>query len=242
MIEGASLLSLLEKVLTGRPGDPHKHSESYEELHEKLLLASEAGLRAATITIREMNQKNQVSSETYIKFSHYLKLISEGKKPIPPNLSYLTFSSNPSSKKTAKLFHALGKIYSKRVSVLKTAMDSMKSQISSSKTSEKALAAKRFACSTLISNIKINLGVNLEKTMSLWRYKEATPKKKIFQNVLEKAKLRIFYRKYLSFQRWTYETWDEQEVIDEYWEDEEYYQKPVKILPPQMVSGLWRAF
>ena len=229
MMEGSSLLTLLEKVLTGRPGDPHKHTECYNELHKNLLIANEANLRAAMITIRDMNQKNQLSSETYIKFSQYLKSIMDGKKPIPPNLIYLTFTSNPASKKTAKLFHALNKINSKRSAVLKSVMDSLKLHKSSSNLndldSEHRLEVKRLACSRLISNIKINLGINMEKTMSIWRYRDCTPKQNIFKKVIEKATLRMFYLKYLSFERWDNETWDQQEVVDEYWENEEFYQK-----------------
>lgn len=225
-MESSSMLLLLEKILSGRPGDPHKHSECYSKLHETLTSTSQANLRAALVTIKQMHKQSQISSETLAKFSEYLKNISEGKNAIPPNLSYLTFSSNPACKKAAKIFHAVNKIQSKRASVLKNALEKLKNHRDNANKieliSSHNLEIKRLKCLNLISNLKIGLGINLEKILNVWKF-GSSPGVKVVENVLSRASTRLFYAKYLAFERWHNETWTSQEIVEECWEDEEYY-------------------
>ena len=228
-MEGSPLLLLLEKVLTGRPGDSYKHTECYNTLHKNLLRASVANLRAAIIVVSDMNEKKILNPQIYNKFIDYLKQIIEGKKSIPPNINYLTFSSNPASKKTALLFHAINKIQLKRILVLKHALEIFKKNSISLKIKELNLLhkqeIKRVKCSNLITNLKINLKINIQKALVFWKNQTMRTNEKAFKRVIEKAGLRIFYIKYLCFERWEKETWDIKEIVDNYWEENKYIEK-----------------
>ncbi|OMJ87657.1 hypothetical protein SteCoe_10583 [Stentor coeruleus] len=228
-MESSSLLLLLEKVLTGRPGDPNKHAENYAKLHENLIQTNQSTLRAAIITLREMFQKDQISDEIYLKFSQYLNCIMDNKKPLPPNLGYLTFSSNPSCLRSAKFFHALQKLSMRRSIGLKKGIDGFKMNRFMKKIGEIEgkyfLKVRKEKVRLLVANLKKYLGVNVQRAFSVWGFRGAVEKKEMLRRVLEKARVRIFYMKYITLERWYNDTWDQQEFIEENWENEEYYQK-----------------
>ena len=163
MNTSTDMLNLLEKVLSGRPGDIVKHSSSYSELHEYLLAASPAELRAAYQTVTEM-QKKSLPLDTSKKFLHYLKLLIKGKTPAPPNLSYLTFSSNPACQNSAKLFYAMNTIYSKRKIILKKTFEDLKDYKTKNNRifNNYDLQVQRLKFANLVANLKKGLQINLK--------------------------------------------------------------------------------
>ena len=173
IMEATSLSSLLEKVLSGRPGDPQKHLELSKQLFGKLSTASQANLRAVGITLSQMREQKRLGQDDFNNFSTYIKQLMAGKVSTPPNLFHVTFTNHPSSQKAAKLFHAMQTIQLKRLSLLGTSFRSIKTQENRSHLEEikdmHKLEVKRLQCKKMLAQLKGALGINMEKTVRVWK-------------------------------------------------------------------------
>ena len=227
-MEGSSLLILLEKILTGRPGDALKHAEYFNKLHESLLSANEATLRAAVLATQNLEDKGQINKVAAQKFLHYLKAIKDQKTPIPPELSYLTFSANPSSQKAAKLFHSLIRLSAKRTMLLKSGLDSFKKRILNYKNYQISIYHKAELkvqkCTSIIHVWLKSQKIRLGRALFKWRYFFNRNPRDVLLKILQKLELRIFYLKLVVVDKWKHETWVVEE-INQIWEDEEVYIK-----------------
>lgn len=227
-MEGSSLLILLEKILSGRPGDAHKHAEYFNKLHESLLSANEATVRAALLATKSLNDKGLVNKDAAQKFLQYLKAVKEQKSPIPPELSYLTFSANPASQKSAKLFHSLIKLSNKRTMLLKNGIDAFKRKVLNYKNYQISLYRKSEQkvqkCTSIIHCWLKWQKLKLERSLLKWRFWFQKNPRELYLKVLQRLKMRLFYLKFLVIDRWKHETWVIEEM-NQVWEDEEVYVK-----------------
>ena len=230
-MESSSLLVLLEKVLTGRPGDAHKHSEALNKLHENLLVADEATLRAALLATRASEARGEINKVAANKFIDYLQRIKEKKKPIPPDLYYLTFSANPSSRRCSVLFHSLIKLSARRTAMLKSGLDSFRKTVLAYKNYKIAVYHKNQIkvqkCNSFVYVWMKNIKIKLEKALIQWKFFNKKSPKFVIESVMKKSELRYFYIKFLCMERWTNETWTV-EVVDQFWGDDEVFHRSSK--------------
>ena len=168
-MEGSKIPKLLEDVLSGRPEDPQTFKTLVNDLHGAL---SSAPSNVKQAQAYFQNFKGQVPEGNFKYFSEYLQSFSQGKTPAKPSLACL-YIVNPAVSKASKLFHALLSLSVKQNSILYNGFMAIivagKKNQSESKVNFSELEAKRLQCARLIVNLKCALGINMQKTMTVWQ-------------------------------------------------------------------------
>ena len=171
-MEGSNILTMLEDVFSGRPGNAASHSELILNLHEALKTANPATLRAAKVVLSRNKDQGKIQEEDYQSLAIYLEGFASGKIPLIPKLAHLTFASNPAALKVSKLFHSLHKIHIKRIRIMASSFSDLKvnqyTKELKSLASEHELEIKRLNCARLVAQLKGALGINMEKTVRIW--------------------------------------------------------------------------
>ena len=171
IMEASSITSLLEKVLSGRPGDTQKHSALAEELFTKLGKTTQSNLRAAGITLSNLRTQKKLGLDDFNNFSIYLKNLISGKPAARPATAHLSFTNHPSSQKAAKLCQAIQTIQLKRLTLLGSSFHQIKAREHKTHIEQMEnlhkLETKRLQCAKMIAQLKGALGINMEKTVRL---------------------------------------------------------------------------
>ncbi|OMJ93792.1 hypothetical protein SteCoe_3113 [Stentor coeruleus] len=167
-MDSSNLPILLEDVLSGKPEDSQNYNQSAQKLHIMLKTASPSLLQGAAYIAAELSHKGRVSYPDFKIFSDYISKIKQRSQP--PDLRHLPIVN--SGLKVAAICHALHKIQLKSQTLKHNAFISL---LIAKHRYISELQVKRLQCANLISNIKINLGISMLKTVSKWKEYEELP-------------------------------------------------------------------
>lgn len=160
-MESSKLPILLEEVLSGRPEDPQLYTESIQKLHKLLKSGTPSTIVGVKEITSELTTKGKLSYSDYDLFSNYMSNIKKAIKP--PELSHLTVVN--SGLKVSSIFHSLHKIHLKSQALKHIAFSSI---LIADQRNRNKLDLKRLECTRMIANLKSNLGINMQKTISAW--------------------------------------------------------------------------
>ena len=171
-MEGLNFPNLFESVLLGLSEDLQSHRDKINQLHNALL-SSQSNIKSAQSYL--LNFKTRLKDDDLKIFSNYLQSFSSSKAPEIPNIGHLAIAT-PSACRISKLFYALKVLEIKKNSNLYSGFLNIKKYSSSrnfnARKSLLELEEKRVQCAKLVANLKCALGINLQKTMTMWNEKK----------------------------------------------------------------------
>ena len=196
-MEGLNFPSLFELVLLGMSDDLQSHRGKVNQLH-KALLSSQSNIKAAQGYL--LNFKTRLKDDDFKIFSNYLKSFSTSKAPEIPNIGHLAIAT-PSACRASKLFYALNILQIKKNSNIYSGFLNIKrystTGIFDVRNNMLELEEKRVQCTKLVANLKYALGINLQKTMTIWNERQniQTKPKPISRSSKRKHTLNVYERK-----------------------------------------------
>ena len=164
-MESSTLPFLLEEVLSGRSEDPFEHLQQTQKLHQILKSSSPSAIKEASVVVSELARTGKLSSSDFSLVSSYLTKIRQAR--CPPDLRHLPIVN--SGLQVSTLCHVLYKIQLKNENLKCRAFLEM---LLFSRMKQNHLEIKRLQCTRMIANIRCNLGLSLQKTMTAWGLKD----------------------------------------------------------------------